>query len=247
MKEELARELLQKTRNDYDLIAEEFSQTRHNLWPELVEKFQGMVKDDDRVLDIGCGNGRLLFLLKGEKIIYTGVDNSTGQIEEAKKKFPEHNFLIADALSLPFGDASFDKVFAIALLHHMPSEALRQQVLGEARRVLKDQGILVLTVWDRWRSKRLGAICKYLFMKLMGRTELDFGDVFIPWKDNKLDFDRSFAPGIRSRIVQRYYHFFSKKEMLKLVESAGFKVVDVGLIRNETGQRQNLYLVGQKC
>ena len=102
MEQELANELVKKTKNDFNLIAKEFSQTRYYLWPELADDFQGFIKEEDKILDIGCGNGRLFDLFKGKKIDYIGIDNSEGQIREAGAKYPEENFLVADALKLPF-------------------------------------------------------------------------------------------------------------------------------------------------
>jgi Methylase involved in ubiquinone/menaquinone biosynthesis len=142
-----ARDLLKKTKEDYDSIAQDFSRTRQSFWKEL-EMLKDYVKEGEKVLDIGCGNGRLFQILKDKNIEYTGIDFSKNLIELAKKKYPEGNFLVANALNLPFKENTFDKVFLIAVLHHIPSKELRSQVLKEAKRVLKPQGLLILTVWN---------------------------------------------------------------------------------------------------
>lgn len=223
MEQELADELVKKTKNDFDLIAKEFSQTRCYLWPELADSFQGFIKEEDKILDIGCGNGRLLDLFRGKKMSYIGIDNSEGQIKEAKAKYPEENFLVADALNLPFDNNIFDKVFSVAVFHEIPSSEFRRKFLKEIKRVLKENGLLFLTVWDL--RFQLSLILKYSFLKIIGRSKLDWKDVFIPWGDK----------------AQRYYHIFSQGEIIKLVKKAGFGIIKTGITK-----KRNIYLIAKK-
>ena len=228
MDKEYTQYLLEKTKTDFNRIASDFSRTRKHPWPELTAVFQGYVKEGDKVLDVGCGNGRLLELYAGKGVNYIGVDNSFAQIKEAKKKYPGRNFRVADALTLPFPDKSFDNVFAVAVLHEIPSLEFRNLFLREARRVLRDKGLLFLSVWDL--RNRIGLILKYSFLKLIGRSKLDWKDVFIPW-NNK---------------IERYYHVFGKKEIIKLVEDAGFSIVRTGIARKQDRSNANLYLIARK-
>lgn len=64
MKTETAQKILEKTKRDYEQLAEEFSNTRANLWFELQELAK-YVKGGDKILDLGCGNGRLYELFSG--------------------------------------------------------------------------------------------------------------------------------------------------------------------------------------
>ena len=59
---------------------------------------------------------------------------------------------------------------------------------------------------------------------------MDFKDILKPWADK----------------TERYYHWFSKRELANLVKKSGFKIEEIGVIKNETGNRQNIYLVAQK-
>lgn len=99
-------------------------------------------------MDLGCGNGRFFEILKDKDIDYIGVDNSEKLIEIAKNKYPKAKFQVADALNLPFPKNFFDKIYSIAVLHHIPSEALRLKFLRQAKRVLRPKGLLILTVWN---------------------------------------------------------------------------------------------------
>src|SRR4030042_3054650 len=78
-------------KRNYDEIAEDFNETRNKaLWPELVKLASG-VKDGDSVLDVGCGNGRILEAFKGKSIKYLGVDGSDRLVEIAKQNHPISN------------------------------------------------------------------------------------------------------------------------------------------------------------
>lgn len=224
MERQYAEYLLKKTREDYNLIAEDFSRTRYSAWPEF-SIFTNFIKEGDKVLDVGCGNGRLLELLKDKKIYYTGVDISEKLIRLAQEKYPQNNFLIADNLNLPFSDDNFDKVFSVAVLHNIPSNELRNKALLELNRVLKPGGLLFITVWYLWQKKTAWkSLIKNTFLKLTGRSKLDFNDIFIPWKDSQGE--------IRA---QRYFHCFTKKELQKLAENTGFKIKKIDLIRRSAG------------
>jgi len=119
MKEEIAEKILEENKKIYQLIADKFSATRYRNWSEIKELVK-YVKTGDRILDLGCGNGRLYKLLEDKNIDYTGIDSSQKLIDIARFQFSKAKFLLGDALSLPFKKQKFDVIFAIAFLHHIP-------------------------------------------------------------------------------------------------------------------------------
>ena len=130
MKEFTAKQLLKKVEQDYNLIADEFSQTRQWLWPEF-DNFKKYVKNGQTILDLGCGNGRLYELLKNlQDFKYIGIDNNKKFVQLAKKKFKSAKFLYGNALSIPYSD-KVDILFYIASFHHIPSKKLRIKFLKE--------------------------------------------------------------------------------------------------------------------
>jgi ubiquinone/menaquinone biosynthesis C-methylase UbiE len=84
-----------------------------------------------RTLDVACGTGFLTRHLPGEVV---GLDQSETMIEVAREEVPGTEFLVGDALRLPFADASFDRVFTGHFYGHL-EEAEREAFLAEARRV----------------------------------------------------------------------------------------------------------------
>jgi len=226
---DFAKFILEKTKENYNLIAKEFSATRKEIWEELKFLFEDL-KEGEKVLDLGCGNGRWYRVFKEKRVDYFGIDNSEKLIEIAKENFPEAKFFVGDALSLPFQDNFFDKVYSIALLHHIPSEDFRIKVLKETKRVLKPGGILILTCWKIHGLREILALLKYTFLKIIGKSKLDFKDFFVPWGKQTL----------------RYYHFFTQRELENLLRKVGFEILDSGMVKNKRGNRQNYYIISQK-
>lgn len=70
------------------------------------------VKPTDKVLDAGCGYGRMSTLFSNG---YTGVDFSYDFIHEAQKLYPNKKFVVADLTSLPFLNKHFDVGFCISI------------------------------------------------------------------------------------------------------------------------------------
>ncbi len=231
----MAKKILEKNVKDYNLIAEEFSQTRNFISDNFKNWIKKYIGENEVVLDWGCGNGRLYELLKNNH--YFGIDTSEKMISIAQNKYPDTNFKISESLAIPYPDNFFDKIFSLAVFHHIPSKKLRIQFLEEAQRTLKPSGFLILTVWDlsfrqliyskHW--KRLKLRLKFFFLKLIGKNQLDFNDILIPW-NNK---------------CQRYIHCFSLKELEKLSKKAGFKIVDKGIFK-ESRKESNLFIILQK-
>lgn len=227
MDKKYAKYILNKTREDYNLISDDFSRTREYIWEELIPLLDNNIKKGDIVLDLGCGNGRYYDYLKKKEANYVGIDNSEKLIEIAGKKHPLADFRTGDALNLPFKDDYFDKIIAVAVLHHIPSEEFRLRFLKEIKRVLKDNGVVIITVWKFHRKKEKKILLKHTLLKLIGMSKLDFKDILEPW----------------GKRTERYYRWFSEKELISLAKKAGFKVKDSGQIENKRGNRKNIYLV----
>jgi len=233
MEKSYAEYLLKKVKNDYNLIADHFSRTRNFVSIDL-RMLSGYSQAGEKVLDLGCGNGRLFEVLKQKEVEYTGVDFSEKLTQIAKRRYPEAEFKVGNALELPFTPGFFDKVYSISVLQHIPSEEFRLQFLREALRVLKSKGLLILRVWDLWRTKKgKRLIFKYIFLKISGKSKLDFKDIFFPWKNSK-----------GKAAVQRYIHCFTKRELEKLAKRAGFKIK-----KNWRGGKDpisSIYLIAEK-
>jgi len=99
-----------------------------------------------RILDIGCGDGRLCYELNGEKAVIYGIDYSERAIAFASIITPQIRFQIGDVTKgLPFADDSFDQVVLMETLEHI-EPILIPYAMKEIHRVLNYKGELIITV-----------------------------------------------------------------------------------------------------
>lgn len=104
-----------------------------------------------RVLDIGCGTGRVTHPLSEMGYEVTGVDVSEPMVAEARSIYPHLDFVVGDATDLQFRDAAFDYVtFSYYGLDYVHPEPERLRALREIRRVLKPGGKLVFSSHNWW-------------------------------------------------------------------------------------------------
>jgi len=106
------------------------------------------IEKQQKILDLGCGNGfSSIFLAKrGHKLI--SVDLSSRMIKLARKKVAENgfsgyvNFIVGDVENLPIKSGIFDASLCIALLHHVPNDL---RVISEMKRVLRMKGKIAIS------------------------------------------------------------------------------------------------------
>jgi SAM-dependent methyltransferase len=105
--------------------------------------------DAKRVLDVGCafGYGTAALMGRGDsRRIVIGVERDARHLSEARRLFPWLTLVRADAVSLPIGDGAVDAVVMLDLLEHVAEPEL---VLGEAHRVLRPGGVIIVSVPHR--------------------------------------------------------------------------------------------------
>jgi len=110
-------------------------------WHEDVAALRAVVAalPPARTLDVACGTGYLTRDLRGEVV---GLDASEAMVEIARSRLPSARFVVGDALSLPFADGAFERVFTAHFYDHLqPGE--RERFLAEARRVAS-RGVVVV-------------------------------------------------------------------------------------------------------
>ena len=188
----------------WDAIAEQWHHFRQGK-VETVYGFLGKYCDKKgKILEIGCGNARNLIPFAKLNFECYGVDFSKKMLENADKYARKNNvnirLLKSDMTSLSFEDDYFDYVLYVSSLHHLDNEEKRLKALKEAYRVLKKNGLMLLSVWN----------------KLQFRFIFRSKDLDISWrfKDKKYD---------------RYYHLFDYFELRKLVKIANFSILEYNI------------------
>ncbi|MCX6808699.1 MAG: class I SAM-dependent methyltransferase [Candidatus Berkelbacteria bacterium] len=232
MKKKYANFLLEKTIADYNSIAAPFSMTRSYLSDDLKE-LKKYTRDGDRVLDLGCGNGRLSKIFDELNVNYLGLDDSEELIQLAKERHPKRNFAVTKPLKFDLPDNSIDVCYCLAVFHHIPSTELRLQYLREIRRVLVPDGIIVLSVWNMWR--RPGMFWKILRDGILN-LNLDLNDTFLPFKNSQ-----------GKVLANRYIHCFKQQELEKLFLESHLGIMELEYQRRgRKAENENILIVGRK-
>jgi 2-polyprenyl-3-methyl-5-hydroxy-6-metoxy-1,4-benzoquinol methylase len=114
----------------------------------------GHVCAGERVLDVGCGEGRFAAALAGAGAEVVGLDVALEPLRRARERHPELVDLrqAPAAGAWPLEDASFDVVWAGEVIEHVADTA---GWLSEVRRVLRSGGALVLSTPDHGRLRML--------------------------------------------------------------------------------------------
>jgi len=192
----------------YENFAHEFSSTRIYPWKEVIRYYK-LFERSKTVCDLGCGNGRHTLPLIEVCDHIIGIDISYNLLKIAKNKLNSSKFspVNADATSLPLRDACIDNIITIAMIHHIPSLSMRRKCVSECRRVLKNNGLLIASVWNLMKPRHLYLSMIQYINDLIHQKRREFGDVYIAW----------------SKKYRRFFHLFRMKEFINLFNQ--FKIV----------------------
>lgn len=229
-------DIIAKTREDYNRIAFLYAKTR-NAAREL-EQFESLLNEGYKVLDWGCGNGRLIYLLKGKKIEYYGIDQSREMINLAKQQFSKEveegwvHLICTEQEDYKFPANFFDRIFMIASFHHLPDTKSRLDLLKILYQELKEKGFLIATNWNlksNWAQEKFEKDWK----------QIGENDYLIPWKSQTGEV-----------LAERYYHHFTPEELQELFVATGFTIDEMyyarGVERVDNQQGKNLVVIVKK-
>lgn len=119
-----------------------------------------MVNENSFVLDVGCGTGRWAKYLSPKVKFIEAIDPSSAVFSACKFLENTNNIRVTQASvdNIPFEDKSFDFVFSLGVLHHIPDA---QQALNNAVKKLKDKGYFLLYLYYNLENR--GLLYKMIF------------------------------------------------------------------------------------
>jgi SAM-dependent methyltransferase len=122
-----------------------FTQVKADYLSQIFSEKQ-FFNEEINALDVGCGHGLIhpYLLEKNEnRLRLSGVDVASTVIDIAAANNPEVDYKSYDGVSLPYEDNTFDVVFAICVMHHVPPLQWNQ-FIEEMKRVVKINGLLII-------------------------------------------------------------------------------------------------------
>jgi tRNA (uracil-5-)-methyltransferase TRM9 len=157
MKAEVVEQLINLNHTFYAQLADPFARSRLTPQPGFTRLLDWLPDPCERVLDVGCGNGRFGLFLRANGVTadYAGVDFSSPFLNKAQAQQPGRFY--ARDLSRPGcldGLGRFDLVVCLAVMQHIPGWANRQRLLGEMAGCLAKDGRIFLANWQFMDSPR---------------------------------------------------------------------------------------------
>lgn len=146
-------------RDGYDEISETYDEERTADGPErdIAETFASDITDrlsgaSGLVLDAGCGAGRPVLETLAEAHDVVGLDISTEQLRNARRRVSDAGLCQADLATLPFASNTFDGIASYHAIIHVPKDE-HEAVLSEFQRVLRPGGdLLVVMGSEAWEG-----------------------------------------------------------------------------------------------
>jgi ubiquinone/menaquinone biosynthesis C-methylase UbiE len=181
--------------NVYETIAPYFDNTRQYKW-SWIQTYLDSLALNNKVLDLCCGNGRNMENCKQNMV---GVDNCQNFVDICTAKGLDVSK--QDMCELNFNDKSFDNIICIASFHHLYTNERRLKALHEMRRILEDDGSILISVWAKEQPKKTRRVFD------------NYGDTIVKWNE-------------KGAIYERFYYIFRIDEVRNLFESAGFKIIE---------------------
>ncbi len=194
-------------REFYRVTADEFDQTRGQPWPGWSDLLPHL-GDSLRVLDVGCGNGRLGVFLAQRRVVthYHGMDSNPallGHARAALAHLPSVELEQRDILEQPPAAGAYDLVALFGVLHHIPGAQRRLDLLRTLAERVAPGGLLAFACWRFYEFERF----RQRIVPWPADLTVEPGDYLLDWR--------------RGQTALRYCHFVEDAEHAALVAATG--------------------------
>jgi len=228
-------------------------------WDSITDYCNFFTHDKASVLEVGCGTGELLNRISGKD--KTGIDVSENMIEEAKKQFPDIDFVCCDA-----EDIQVDKKFDLVILSNLVGYLVDiQSVFEELHKVCHEETKIIVTYynifWEPFikfaefiRIKKKGPKQSWLSSKDLANLLYHSG--FETYKQNSSMLFPYYIPlfsGFMNKFISRlpFFNWFAINQytfaqpIVKIDEEVAAKKYSTSVLipaRNESGNIENAIL-----
>jgi ubiquinone/menaquinone biosynthesis C-methylase UbiE len=144
-----------KTIEVYEKCADNFAEKFMNLklYIDSIKKFSNILKNNSKILDIGCGPGNVTkyLLKKNSSFNIIGIDYSKAMIKIAKKNVPKATFMYKDARNINLTQNNFDAIIAAFVIPYFNSKELSKFIKNTSK-LLFNKGLFYLSCMEGKKS-----------------------------------------------------------------------------------------------
>ncbi len=228
MDDEIARRLLLLNQAFYARFATPFAGSRSTPQPGFERLLAYLPDSYERILDVGCGNGRFGRFLEAKHLSfsYTGVDFTPELLVLASEQM-KGDYHTRDISRPGFLEAlgNFDIIACLATMQHIPGRSNRIALLREMADHLEKNGRILLSNWQFLDSARQRRKIRDWSIVDLSDADLEAGDFLLSWQ--------------REGSGLRYVCAIDASEMADLASAAG--LVEIAHFRSD-GREENLNL-----
>lgn len=223
--------LVELNRTFYETFSASFATSRSAPQPGFARLMPYLTAPEPRVLDVGCGDGRLgaFLAMHHGRIDYSGVDFAGPLLELARARAIGRVFAcdLSQAGCLDRA-GQYDLIACLSTLQHIPGRDNRERLLTEVGRCLQPDGSLVLANWQFLNSERMKRKIVPWSKAEVAPDDLEAGDYLLSWQ--------------RDGYGLRYVAYIDAAETARLAAAAGLRIVNQFFSDGREGDL-NLYTV----
>lgn len=228
---------------EYRKITPKYVEVKNKPWRDFQHYLINIGKQfslphDGVLVDIGTGNGRNLALFKNQEWHFLASDLSLDLLKNlVELPIQKLHILNNDMRRIPIRRNAADIILCIATAHHLENKEEIIEALRNISTILKPKGYIILSFWRRWkpdtRKKMIFDMIAFPIKKIF-INKWRHGDIFLPWfnKDKQV-------------VARRYYHLFTKRELLRILEVCNLKICNFTPTGGKSG-RDNFFVLLQK-
>jgi SAM-dependent methyltransferase len=228
---------------EYRKIAPKYSEVKRKPWKDFhnyLIKIRELhsLPSQGILMDIGTGNGRNLDLFKDQEWHLLASDLSLDLLNNlVDLPTQKLHILNNDMRRIPIRKNTVDMVLCIATAHHLEKKEETIDAMRNISVVLNSKGYIILSFWRRWkpdtRRRMILDIITFPVKKILN-NEWRHGDILLPW------FNKD-----KQEIAKRYYHLFTKRELLEILRATKLKICDISVSGGKSG-KDNFFVLLQK-
>lgn len=201
----------------------------------------------------------LTSFLESENLIFTGVDSSFELLQKAQKLHPEASFVHSDIVENLLKNCSvknsqhnkwlnvsattdpstiaqddsgrYDLITLFGVMHHIPSQNLRKQLIAHLATVVKNEGLLIVANWQFADDPRYKKRYVKPDMLSINAKDLEENDFILDWQKGKTAY--------------RYCHHTSEKEMKEIVSQVNGEIIESFFADGKSGKLNQYYVISR--